>query len=194
MKAGTDLDEGADAPADGAVPAGRAQDSGQKLESRGFSCAVRADDTDGTTPIDAERDIANGPELLLTEVFSSRAAPRKSAAGDRRNEIAKAGVALAALEFLPDVIEDDEGIVIHNYQNRNRLGPSMIFCFRPCLNRGLRQTLRGLYRKDRTLTSGNCPEDHGREATAARSVRSRSSLTSLCFRRHRSSIHSAHSA
>src|SRR5262245_40054786 len=113
MEAGGDFDERADTAVDCAMPARRAQDLRQELERRGFSGAVRAYDADRAAPIDREGDVADGPKLLLTEVSCRRVGAREYPPRDRRNEIAEAGVSLAALEFLPNVIEDYDRIAIH---------------------------------------------------------------------------------
>ena len=112
MEAGGHLDERADAAPESRTAARRPQNAGQQLQGRGLAGAVRADDAERLAALHLERHVAHRPELALRELGRRfRAAER--AAHQRRHEIAEAVVPLAALELLPDAVEDD-GSLAHD--------------------------------------------------------------------------------
>ena len=107
VEARRDLDERADAAADAAVAARRLVDAREQLERRRLPRAVRPDDAERLAGPHLEREIAHGPEvarLQLGRVVGARPVSRRERGG---NQVAQAVVELAAVEFLPDAVEDD---------------------------------------------------------------------------------------
>jgi hypothetical protein len=68
VEAGGDLDERAGAAADFTASQRRRQNPVEQLEDGGLAGAVRADDRQRLAGRDAERDVADGPELRLPQV------------------------------------------------------------------------------------------------------------------------------
>jgi hypothetical protein len=64
VEAGADLEQRADGAADPSLARGRDGDAREDLEQRRLARAVVADDADRLPPVDPERHVAKGPELL----------------------------------------------------------------------------------------------------------------------------------
>ena len=64
MEAGAELEQAADAPARGDLPAGRLDDPGDEPQQRRLAGAVATDEPDGLARLDVHRDAVERPDLL----------------------------------------------------------------------------------------------------------------------------------
>jgi hypothetical protein len=105
MKAGSQLDERADATTlDATPPARRLHDLRQQFQDGGLAGAVRANDAQRLAGFHLEREVPDRPEFLRLEIPE---APASKFSERGRNEVPKAVVALAQTELLPHRVNDD---------------------------------------------------------------------------------------
>src|SRR5262249_18758269 len=107
VEAGADLDQRRQPALDRQLPPRGHEDPAQVLEQRALAGAVVADDAERLPFVDAEADVAQGPELLAPERAGDRALD------ERGDEIAQRVVDLPLLELLVQALRLEDDVAHH---------------------------------------------------------------------------------
>ena len=107
VEPGADLEQRADPTPGAGAPLGRRGDAVDHLEQGALAGAVGADDPERASLVDAERHVAQRPDLA--DLAPRRAAQATGEAGDRLAQVGALAVVLAEAVALADGVELDDG-------------------------------------------------------------------------------------